>query len=158
MTDFAGLSGINDNLANSEIRTLKTGRNLWFVLAFLVFLFVIIFQTGLLLNPIGDLLGYSGCPNCGDNWLWKSNGNIPIGPTRSFDVNNVEHIICAEITYGIMICKECLAKPAELDEERIEQNLLSYPEGGWTLEKTAEVKQAVIRYKKEKLKNNSGNE
>ena len=103
------------------------------------------------INPIGDLLNYSACPNCGDNSLWKPIGSIPIGPTRPLDANNVEHIIYAEIIHGIMICKECLKKPAELDEEKIEQYLLSFPKGGWTPEKTAEVKQAVIRYKKEKL-------
>lgn len=156
MIDFTGLGGINRNLANSEICTPKTMRNLCFVLAFLGFLFVIIFQTALLLNPIGKLLGKSGCPNCGDSWFWKSSGSIVVEPTRPLKKGvdyNVEDIIYAEITKEIMICKKCLANPAELDEERIEQDLLSYPEGGWTLEKTANVKRAVVRYKKEKLQN-----
>ncbi|OGZ17433.1 MAG: hypothetical protein A2V72_00370 [Candidatus Nealsonbacteria bacterium RBG_13_37_56] len=118
-----------------------------------IFAAIIIIAPGLLGNPIGDLLGKSGCPNCGDNWFWKPHGSIPVGPTMPLDVNNVEHIIYAEITHGIMICEECLANPAGLDEERIEQYLLSFPEGGWTLEETAKVKQAVILYKKEKLKN-----
>jgi len=124
------------------------------VITTLVLWFVVILAK----NPIGNLLHYGACPNCGDSWFWKSNGSIPIGPTRPLDVNNVEHIIYAEITHGIMICKKCLSKPAQLDEVKIEQDLLSYPEGGWTLERTAQVKEAVIRYKKEKLKNNSGNE
>jgi len=153
MIDLTELSSVNINSANSKTRMLRKIRNVCFASAIsITFLFIMIFQTGLLLNPVGDYLGYSGCPNCGDSWFWKSNGSITVEPARPLE-ENIEHIIYAEITKGIMICKECLAKPAELDEERIERDLLSYPEGGWTLEETAKVKEAVIRYKKEKLQN-----
>lgn len=139
-------------------KTKKKSRNRLLIAVALFVLFIMRTQIG---NSIGSLLHYGGCPNCGDSWYWKSNGSIVVESTRALKKGEDytgEDIIYAEITKGIMICKKCLAKPAELDEERIEKNLLSNPEGGWTLEKAAQVKEAVIRYKKEKLKNNSGNE
>jgi len=141
----------NPNITGSKKQNYR-GKLIFGVIIGGIILFLFAFP-GILGNPIGDLLGYSRCPNCGDSWFWKSEDSIPVGPTRTLDANNIKHIIYAEITQGIMICKECLAKPAELDEERIKQNLLSYPEGGWTEEKAEEVRKAVIRYKEEKLRN-----
>jgi len=140
-----------DYEVDHKIDRAKRKLNLLIFSAVGIFAMIIIIAPGLLGNPIGDLFGYSGCPNCGDSWFWKSHGSIPIGPTKSLEKS--EDIIYIEITKGLMICKECLANPAGLDEEKIEQYLLSFPEGGWTMEKTAKVKQAVILYKKEKLKN-----
>lgn len=121
------------------------------IAVFLILLFIAIFRTGWLGNPIGSFLHYGTCPNCGDSWFWKSNGSIKFGKIKDLSSEyGTPSMPFIEIQHGVMICKECLANPAGLDEVKIEQDLFKYE---WPPEDAAQVKEAVIRYKKERLQN-----
>lgn len=85
-------------------------------------------------NMVGDILGFGRCPNCGDSYWWKPAGSIHYRVTDSG-------------MRGVTICKECLAHPEKLDENRIEKNLLVYR---WPPAKAALVHQAVKMYKIER--------
>ncbi len=80
-------------------------------------------------NLIGRHLANSvDCPNCRDNLWWKDYGSLDYSEGK-----------------GITICKECLATPIKLDEEKIVQNLSSLH--GSMLNDIELIRQAIIRYK-----------
>ena len=82
-------------------------------------------------NFIGsDILGYGRCPNCDDSWWWKDFGYLKDGK-------------------GVLICKICLSKPNQLDEQKIATTLRKY---NWSDEKISLVKEELKNFKKENKK------
>jgi transcription elongation factor Elf1 len=80
-------------------------------------------------NYIGKLKGYSTCPNCNDSWYWKESDSLMFSDDTS-----------------VLICKECLSKPQELNIKRIINDLKSY---GWNTKDLSLVMKAL-----HKLRNN----
>lgn len=74
---------------------------------------------------------YDHCPNCGDNWWWKESGWLYYTESSTFHV-----------------CKECLANPQSLDEEKIVRELRLMKPRWYDEEKLEKMRQAVLAYKK----------
>lgn len=69
-------------------------------------------------NYIGSFKGFGGCPNCGDSWGWKPSGFITYLPDEGLP----------SISFGVMICEECLEHPEALNVEQILKDLRGH---GW---------------------------
>ena len=78
-------------------------------------------------NLIGAVHGYGSCPNCGDNWEWKTHDTVFFDGGR-----------------GVTICCECLKNPKSLDADRVAAKLVNHD---WKDGAVQKVRDAVANLK-----------
>lgn len=78
------------------------------ILLVILLLSMIIFDRPIK-NLTGSFLAYGHCPNCHDSWWWKP-------------IENVNYKSGSDV----MICKECLQIPKDLDLQKIKSNLIKW--------------------------------
>lgn len=97
-------------------------------------------------NQIGDLQGFGTCPNCGDSWGWKESEGVDYAQAeegKDFTIKGNMPFHWVNVSFGVLICKECLAHPERLNPQRIERCLLNY---SWEAGRAASARRAVEQY------------
>jgi len=118
------------------------------VVLFIIGLFLAFTVTDTGKNLSGHVLGFGACPHCGDSWFWKESGSVPFRTLvegEDYELEgNEDGKFDIRVTSGFMVCQECLDNYNELDELKIEQELVK---SGWSIEEAAEAREAVEKYK-----------
>lgn len=104
-------------------------------------------------NEIGSFKGYSGCPNCGNNWWWTERRSIPYASEIITDEEQTIDEISGEIVSkkkatrpivsSVLICSDCLKSHEKLDPQKIKDDLIRYQ---WSEQDAEAVRKAVIVY------------
>ena len=76
-------------------------------------------------NLLGEMRGFSYCPNCGDSYSWKPTGSLPFEgePMGLSQKEDGTIVLNMGFQHSVLICTECLDKPSGLNADRIAADL-----------------------------------